>query len=47
MYCQIMHIIGIRYENFNVKVALNIILTLSISNPLATYFYDIKVFQFF
>jgi len=46
--CQIMHIIIIIYQKFNVKLTLNIILiTLLISNLLVTYsnFYDATVFQ--
>ncbi len=48
IYCQIMHIIIIIYQNFNVKLTLNIILiTLLISNLLVTssYFYDANVFE--
>ncbi len=33
------------YENFNVKVALNILLIGLVSNLLVIYFYDSKVFQ--
>jgi len=45
MYGQIMDIIFIIYQKFNVKVTLNTILTLLISNLLVIYLYDIKVFQ--
>jgi hypothetical protein len=50
IYFQIMHIIIIIYQNFNVKLTLNIILiTLLISNLLVTYsyFYDANVFEIY
>jgi hypothetical protein len=50
IYFQIMHIIMIIYQKFNVKLTLNIILiTLLISNLLVTYsyFYDANVFEIF
>jgi hypothetical protein len=40
-----MDIILIIYQKFNVKVTLNTILTLLISNLPVIYLYDIKVFQ--
>jgi hypothetical protein len=48
IYYQIMHIIIIIYQKFNVKLTLSIILiTLLISNLLVTYsyFYDVDVFE--
>jgi hypothetical protein len=44
MCSQIVHFIIIIYENFNVKVILNIVLTPLGSKLLITYFYDTKVF---